>query len=326
MRHLILGAGPVGRSTAEALARRQQEVHLVSRSLPAGLPPGVVHSPLDARHPTALREACAGSQVVYQCLNAPYHRWATEFPPLQEAAVRAARTAGARFVSFENVYMYGMPGTAPFAEGQPHRPCAEKGRVRAAMAEELQRLQARGELQVAQVRASDLFGPGTRGSALGEELIGRAVAGKKPRGLGNLALPHTWTYTLDAGETLARVGVSAEAFGKVWHVPSDAPRSQLDIARALSTLLGRPVALQATPVWLLRLVGMFRPEAGAMVEMAYEFEHPFVVGDSAARAALGQGHTAFDEALATTVRGFAVPVSRAPRQIGPGSTGLDSGA
>jgi nucleoside-diphosphate-sugar epimerase len=301
MKHVILGSGPVGVAAAIALARRHERVHLVSRTRPSELPEGVAHTACDVRDVVSLGRACDGAAVLYQCLNAPYHRWREEFPGLQRAAVSAAREVHARYVSFENVYMYGAPGPAPFVETQAHAPCSDKGCVRAEMVDELRRLHDTGELEVTHVRASDLFGPGMRGSALGEEVVGRAVAGRGARGFGDLQAPHTWTFTRDAGETLAAAGLTTEALGRVWHAPSDAPRSQHEVVAELSRLLGRDVKLSATPPWILRLVGLFRPEASEMIEMAYEFERPFVVDDRATRAALAVGHTPLAEALAATV-------------------------
>jgi nucleoside-diphosphate-sugar epimerase len=294
----------VGRATAAALAKRRQDVVVISRHPPVDLPGGVTHLACDVRDVPALTRACEGAHVLYQCLNAPYHRWREQFPGLQRTAVEAARAAHARLVSFENVYMYGAPGAWPFVEGQAFAPCADKGRVRADMATDLDVLRRRGALEVAHVRASDLFGPGMRASALGEEFIGRAVQGKGARGFGNLDAPHTWTFTGDAGATLAAVGLLQGAWGGVFHVPSDRPRSMRDVATALGQQLGRDVPVSSTPGWLLRVIGLVRPEAGAMVEMAYEFEHAFVVADEATRAALGVVHTPFPEALATTVRWF----------------------
>ncbi len=301
MKHVILGAGPVGLSVAAALVRRSESVTLVSRTRPPGLSAPVEHITADARDADALARACAGAEVIYQCLGAPYHRWREELPPLQRSAVAAARRAGARLVSFENVYMYGAPGEAPFSETDSHEPCSEKGRIRTAMVEELQQLLARGELDVIHVRASDLFGPRMRASSLGDEFLGRAVVGKTARGFGDLSAPHTWTFTADAGETLATIGTTAGTSRRVWHVPSDRPRSQHEVAAELSRLLGRQVKVQATPRWLLRLIGLLRPQVGATVEMVYEFERPFIVGDEATRGALRVMHTPFTEALAQTV-------------------------
>jgi nucleoside-diphosphate-sugar epimerase len=212
---------------------------------------------------------------------------------------------GARLVSFENLYVYGQPGPVPFAEDAPHRPRSEKGRVRVSMIDELQRLVARGELEVDHVRASDLFGPGMRESALGDEVMGRVAAGKDPRVLGNPELPHTWTFTDDAGETLARVGLGGGPSGRVWHVPSAPPVSQREVVETLQRLVGRQLRLLPTPGLVLRLVGLVRPAAGALVEMLYEFEQPFAMADAATRAALGQTHTPLETALERTLAAFA---------------------
>jgi nucleoside-diphosphate-sugar epimerase len=169
------------------------------------------------------------------------------------------------------------------------------------MADELRQLHDACALHVTSVRASDLFGPGMRSAILGAEMVGRAVAGHKARGLGDLDATHTWTFTEDAGETLAAAGLTSLPSGRVWHTPSDAPRSQREVASELSRLTGRQVAVAATPSWVLRLVGALRPEASALIEMTYEFERPFVVDDGATRAALGVRHTPFSQALAATV-------------------------
>jgi nucleoside-diphosphate-sugar epimerase len=311
MSHLILGSGPVGLATAAALAARSLPVVLVSRHAPPRLPPGVRHAAVDVLDAARLREAAAGARVVVQCLNAPYHRWAKDFPPLQTAAVDLARHLGARLVSFENLYPYGLPRVAPFAEADGFAPCSEKGRVRAALATALAELHRRGELEVAQVRASDLFGPGMHASALGDELFARACQGKQPRLLGDPDAPHTWTYVADAGETLARVAIDPATSGRAWHVPSAPPLSQREVVERVGRLLGRTLEPQQTPRLVLRLVGLLNPAAGALVEMLYEFERPFVMSDAATRAALGQAHTPLDAALAATVAAFTPPAARA---------------
>lgn len=307
MQHTILGAGPVGQATATALARRNEAVRLVSRRPPKRLPAGVEHRVTDVLDRASLHAATAGSDVIYQCLNAPYHRWKTDFPPLQQAAVDATRRASARLVSFENLYLYGAPTGAPFGETTALAACSRKGQVRLDLAKALLGHHDRGELSVAQVRASDLFGPGMHLSALGEQLLNRACAGQAPRVLGNPDVPHTWTFVPDAGETLARVGLNPECSGKVWHVPSAPPLSQRAVIERLAEQLGRPLKAELTPKAVLWLLGWIRPEAGELLEMLYEFERPFVMGDALTRSALQQTHTPFDTALAATVASITQP-------------------
>ncbi len=63
----------------------------------------------------------------------------------------------------------------------------------------------------------------------------------------------------------------------------------------------RPVRLRVTPPWLLRTFGLFVPEAGEVVEMLYQWRAPFVLDDSAIRAALGLVPTAQAEVVRATV-------------------------
>ena len=83
-RHLILGAGPVGRATASLLAGRGHEVVLASRSGTGPELPGVGRLALDAADAPALTRAATGAAVIYNCMNpGHYTRWETEWPPLQ---------------------------------------------------------------------------------------------------------------------------------------------------------------------------------------------------------------------------------------------------
>ncbi len=140
-----------------------------------------------------------------------------------------------------------------------------------------------------------------RQSALGEELIGRAIAGKSPRYLGDLHAPHTWTYVLDAGATLARVAMLPTIGRRVFHVPSSPAVSQAVVIELLANLLGRELEPSRTPPFVLRLLGLIHPEIGELHEMLYEFTRPFVMSDTATREALQLEHTPLDVALRETI-------------------------
>lgn len=308
--HIILGSGPVGASTAARLGRAGLSPVLISRNKPAQLPAGVTHRAGDVLDDDFMRAACADAAVIYQCLNAPYHLWESTFPPLQRAALKAASAAKARYISFENVYMYGMPGATPFDEDSPHAPCAKKGVVRAKMAQELDVLRAEGALEIVQVRASDLFGPSMHMSALGDEVFGRIARGLKPRVLGDPHQAHSWAYVEDTAEAMAACGLATSP-PAVLHVPNDSPRSTHELLELIGELVGRPMPYTVTPAWLLRLIGLFKPEVGAIIEMAYEFDRPFIVNSKHAQA-MGLHPTPIKEALRQTLQAFgheALPVA-----------------
>ncbi|HHO51409.1 MAG TPA: NAD-dependent epimerase/dehydratase family protein [Deltaproteobacteria bacterium] len=303
--HVILGAGPVGLATARALTRRGEEPIVVSRTVGVSVPSGARHRAGDVLDPSFLESTIAPGAVVYQALNAPYHRWRQDLPPLQRAVVGRCRRASARLVSFENMYMYGAPGGSPLGEDAPHRPCSIKGRVRSEMALELARAREAGTLEVIQVRASDLFGPGVHASALGDEVFGRIAQALAPRVAGDPDAPHSWTYVEDCAQTLVAAALHPDP-PPVIHVPSEPPVSARDVVALASALSGRPITLRVTPTWVLRLLGIFDPLIRELPEMIYEFDRPFVVADTVARGQLGLTSTPFEVAVARTLEAFGV--------------------
>jgi nucleoside-diphosphate-sugar epimerase len=303
--HLVFGTGAIGLALIDELTNQGLAVRAVNRRGRAELPTGVEMLAGDASDPAFTARAAAGATVIYQCLNPPYHRWPDLFPPLQNAVVHAARSAGARYVSFENTYMYGDTGGTPLTESTPLRTHTRKGRVRLAMAEQLQRLSDTGDLEVTTARASDYFGPrATDQSPLGSLVVRSAVAGKAARVVGDPDQPHSYTYTHDAGRTLAALGTRDDVAGEVFHVPNAPATTTRRIVGMIAEDLGRPVTLKVAPRAVLRLMGLFDRTIRELDEMRYEFTQPFVVDGAKARSRLGIEPTPLDEALAQTIRWF----------------------
>jgi nucleoside-diphosphate-sugar epimerase len=232
----------------------------------------------DALEPAATAPLLAGATTVYQCAQPAYHRWAEEFPALQEAIVEAARSAGAKLVVAENLYVYGKPEGKALVETLPYRPCSKKGRVRSAMTEALFAAHQAGRVRASSVRGSDFFGPWepiTSGM-----VFKAALAGKPASLMGRLDVPHSFTYVKDFGRALAIAGTDDRALGRAWHVPSGPAMTQRELCDLLAAELGHPVKAQAAGRVLLSIVGLFNPGAREMVEMLYEFTEPFVIDGS----------------------------------------------
>ncbi len=300
--HVVFGTGSVGRALIDALAGRGLPVRAVSRSPAVGLPDGVEHATGDAADPAFAIAAASDAVAVYQCLNPPYHRWGELFPPLQRSIVAAAQGASARYVSFENIYMYGDTRGAPMTEQAPHVPHTRKGRLRAAMADELKRLSDAGDLALVTARASDYFGPRARDqSPLGARVIGRALAGQSAQVVGDPDQPHSYTYLPDIGAALATLGTDERALGQVWHVPNAPPRTTRQLIAMIAEAIGADIKVSAAPKLFLRLLGLFNPDAGELVEMLYEFEQPFIVDSSKFEDAFGINPTPFEESIPATV-------------------------
>jgi len=300
--HAVFGAGTIGRAVVDELTVRRLPVRIVARGRVPGLPDDVEQAVGDAADGAFCSEAAVGAMAVYQCMNPPYAHWAELFPPLQRSVVAAARAAGARYVSFENVYMYGDTKGAPITEDLPHAAHTRKGRVRAAMAEELRRLSSAGDLAIASARGSDYFGPRATGqSPLGSRVIGRALAGKSVQVIGDPDQPHSYTYTPDAARVLTTLATDDRAVGEVWHVPNAPARTTRELITMIGTELGRTLKTQSAPKILLRGMGLLNPDVAELLEMLYEFEQPFIVDGSKFERVFGIGPTPFEESIPATV-------------------------
>jgi nucleoside-diphosphate-sugar epimerase len=97
-KHVVFGAGQVGRRLAAQLAGDGLSVRVVSLHPPPTRATGVEWCAADATDPDAATEIAADAAVLYQCLNAPYTKWAELFPPLQRGVLTAAERTGALLV------------------------------------------------------------------------------------------------------------------------------------------------------------------------------------------------------------------------------------
>jgi nucleoside-diphosphate-sugar epimerase len=306
-RHVIFGTGAIGLATFDALRSRGETVRLVNRSGHARVPDDVEVIGGDARDPDFAAGVARDARVVYQTLNPPYPEWTAQFPALQAGVLAAAKAAGARLVSMENVYMYGRPAGRPLTEDRAYDAHTKKGQLRGRMARDLLAAHQAGHVQVAIGRASDYFGPrGGAQSNLGDRVVPAALAGKTATVLGDPDQPHTYTYIPDIGEGLAVLGEHPDAPGEVWHLPNDPDtRTTRQLVDIIYRHAGQPHAkLRAMPALLLRAVGLANPTMRELVEMQYQFQEPFIVDSRKIANKLGVQATPLDQALADTLTSY----------------------
>lgn len=299
--HVVFGTGPAGTAVADALLDHGVPVRMVNRSGTA-TNAGVETIGGDATDPAFARHAAADADTVYFCLNAPhYHRWATEFPPLQHAVVDAAKAAGAKLVVLENLYMYG-PSAAPLRETTPINPTSAKSRTRATMSAELLAAHHRGEIRVVIGRASDFIGPGARDSALGEFVFQPALVGRRAQTMGRPDTLHTYSYVPDVGRNLALLGSRDDAYGRAWHLPNPVTRTTRRIIIDVYAAAGRRrTDVTALKRPMLRALGLFNDNIRELLHTYYQFNAPFVVDDSAFRHAFGGHTTNWNDVISSTV-------------------------
>jgi len=302
--HVIWGTGPLGMAVMRALTAKRETVRMVNRSGKANVLPSVSVVAADAYNLDSAREACQGATVVYQCAKPPHHEWPQKFPPLQANILEATARAAAKLIVGENLYMYGEVPNRPLTEDLPIAATTRKGRTRAQMTEAALAAHRNGKVQVAVGRGSDFFGPGVVESAMGERAFLPALQGKAASLVGNIDLPHTYTFINDFGEALATLGERDEALGQVWHVPNAETLTTRQFMTIVFEELGKPPKMSGIGKLMMRIGGIFIVGARETVEMMYEFEKPFIVDSSKFERAFGERATPHREAIRQTIEWY----------------------
>jgi nucleoside-diphosphate-sugar epimerase len=301
--HLVVGAGPVGTATAELLAARGEQVQIVSRRGRGPRLPSVTAVAADAADGDRLTRLAGGAVAIYNCVNPPYDRWPTDWPPIADALLRAAESSGAVLATVSNLYPYG-PVDVPMTPDLPLAAAGAKARVRAAMWQQALAAHEAGRARVTEVRGSDYLCVGPN-SHLGDQVIPRVLAGRRPRFVVPIDHPHTFTYVPDVAATLVAAAAAPSACGRVWHVPSDEPRTPRQAVADLCDLAGLPQARPVvTPSWVLRAGGLAVPVLRELRETRYQFERRYVLDSSATVAELGVPATPWRTALAAVLAGY----------------------
>jgi nucleoside-diphosphate-sugar epimerase len=302
--HTILGAnGVIGRELSRHLHGQVERVRQVSRS------PRAVHDtdelvPADLLDAAATADAVKGGQVAYLVAGLKYDTavWQEQWPTVMRHAIDACARHDCALVFFDNVYAYGRV-EGVMTEDTPYNPCSRKGEVRARIATTLMDAVRAGHVRGMIVRAADFYGPGATLSLTHATVHERLKAGKTPQWIGSPQAAHSFTYTPDAGRTLAALGTMPSAFGQTWHaVTSREPMSGEHYVRTACELAGRPYAIQVAPRWLLRLMGVVVPVLRENMEMLYQFEHDYRFDSGKAERALGLAPTAYRDGIAAALR------------------------
>jgi len=124
------------------------------------------------------------------------------------------------------------------------------------------------------------------------------------RVFGSADQPHSFTDVRDMGRALAAVAQAPRTWGRVWHAPTNAPRTQAETVADVCRAAGRePVTVRVWPKALLSVGGRFVPLLREMRETVYQFERPYVLDSSAITRELGLEPTPWSEVCRATALG-----------------------
>lgn len=299
----ILGAnGVIGNELSKLLPKHTDKVRQVGRN-PKKVNASDETFAADLLDPNAVSNAVAGSEVAYLVAGLRYDAkvWTEQWPKVMRNTIDACKRHGTKLVFFDNVYAYGKVAGV-MTEDTPYDPCSIKGEVRATIATTLMDEVDRGELQAMIVRSADFYGPGALLSMTHATVTERIKAGKTPQWIGDAKAAHTFTYTPDAGRSLALLGNMGTAYGQVWHaLSSKEAMSGEQYVRTACELAGKPFKIQVAPRWMLSIMGLFVPVLRENMEMLYQFENDYRFDSTKAENALGQRATPYVEGIRATL-------------------------
>lgn len=277
---VIFGAGPVGRTLARELLDRGDAVRVVTRS-GSGID-GTERVAADASDADRVLAVTEGAEAIYNCINPPYHRWATDWPPVADALLGAAEQHGAVLATTSNLYVYGEV-SAPMTEATPMASTGTKGQVRAQMWTDALAAHTAGRVRAFEVRGSDYVG----GSSLLAMIAPALSKGRMAMIPAPLDVKHTWTDVRDVAALLAIGARDERAWGRAWHVPSADPLTLRELSALAAEQLGARLKVRELPWSVTWLGGVFVPLLRELRETRHQFTRPFVLDSSAAQETFG---------------------------------------
>lgn len=279
MKSIIFGSGPLGQWVAELLAEDDQQAILVNRSgkVDVEMNAQVKFAACDATDPNQVKEICKDADVVYHCAMPPYTEWPQKFPALMTGIIEGVSKTKAKLVFGDNLYMYGPPHGKPIHESLPYAATGHKGKTRTRMAEMLLEAHAEGKIKATIGRASDFFGPRVINAGFGEMFFKPALAGKTVNMIGNIDLPHTFSYIKDYAAGLIHLSEHDSAFGRAWHLPNPETISTREMVQLIENELGSPVKVRSNGKRMISFLGLFSPMIREVKEMMYSYEESYFV-------------------------------------------------
>jgi nucleoside-diphosphate-sugar epimerase len=300
-RHLVIGAGPVGRHVASILVERGDQVVIGSRT---GRDTGVAGATHIALTPPTRRRSCARPTVWPGCsarrtpvATPSGRRSGRRWRPLCFAA---AEKTGAVYAMTGNLYPIG-PVTEPMREDMPDAARDHKGVLRARIWASALAAHQAGRVRAFEVRGSDYIGAGGPEGHISRALP-IALAGHGVRMVGRVDQPHTFTDVKDVARVLVAALDDPTAHGRTWHVPSHAPVTQRQAMDELMDAAGQPrVRVRDTSPALMRALGIVSPLLREVSDLTYQLTRPYILDDSAARQHFGIEPSDWDDTLRRTL-------------------------
>jgi nucleoside-diphosphate-sugar epimerase len=302
-KNIVFGAGPLGLWVAQVLAKQGKHVTVVNRSgkVTNKISDQIKVAAGNLSDSAAVYKICKNADSVFHCAMPPYTQWPEQFPSLTKGILEGVKKAGCKLIYGDNLYGYGDTKGAPISEQLPYKATGYKGVVRAAMAEMLLNEK---DLEVVIGRGSDFYGPLVINSTLGEMFFKAVLSGKPLNLLGNIDLPHTYTYIKDFAAALVNLSSHQESFGQVWHIPNAATITTRQFVSIVEKQINKQVKIRAAGKFMVSFLGLFNPILREAKEMMYEWEQPYIVEHKKYADRFGDDNTPHEIAIHETIEWY----------------------
>ena len=250
--------------------------------------------------------AVKGSTVVFLLAGLKYdHKvWAEHWPRIMSNTIEACKRASAKLVFFDNVYMYGRVN-GMMTEDTPFNPASRKGEIRAAIATALMNEWKSGTLTAMIARSADFYGPNTQNSVPNVLVFEPLSKNERASWLVNDTVPHSYTYTADAAQSLVMLSERDTAWNQTWHLPTMShPLTGHQFIAAAAKELGVAPRYRVLNKLMLRVAGWFNSTIGESYEMLYQSDSPYIFDSSKFANAFGFSGTPYADGIRATAASF----------------------
>lgn len=298
--HVIFGTGPLGKAVMNELLSKGKQVRMVNRSGKVNAPKQVEVVKGDAINRADVHRVCQNASVIYNCAKPPYSEWGEKFLPIVDGLIEGAAYSGAVLVHADNLYMYG-PSNSVITEELPYNATGVKGKVRINMSKRILEAHKSGKIKATIGRASDFYGPEVDESAVTISMIRGAMGGKSAAVLGNIDIPHTYTYIEDFARGLVTLATEEKALGQAWHIPSAETITTRQLITLIYDELGKTPKFTVASKGMVFFFGIFSKSMREMKEMMYLYTAPLKVSHEKFEKAFGSKTTPHKIAISETI-------------------------
>ncbi|WP_299729887.1 NAD(P)H-binding protein [uncultured Tateyamaria sp.] len=278
---IVLGAkGRFGRAAVAAFEAAGWNVTALARSWPAGAGPTRVL--LDVTDVAALKQACAGQDVIVNAVHPPYHHWPTAVPRITAAVIAAAQSSGATVMIPGNIYNYGADLPPVLSETTPWVGNTGKGAIRIRM----EQAYRDAGIRTIVLRSGDYFEGAKTGNWFEDHIAPKAAQGKLSYP-GPRDLPHAWAYLPDMARALVGLAEQRERFDIFEEFGFEGYTLTGDELGALiGQIMDREMRFTRFPWWAVRTTALWSPLMREVLEMRYLWNRAHSMDGRKLRAAL----------------------------------------